>query len=177
MKSDESDLKWNQLEERVIFRNEFVGVRNDIAQRPDGVKVEYAVVENRSYATVMCFDEDGQVILVKQFRYPWMSSSWEAPSGILEDDESPEECARREVREETGYEVIKLVSLSKYHPTGLGPGVCHLFTATVRKEGVQTLDDNEFIQVGVYKPEEVKRMIRENIIVHGSTLLGWAYTT
>ncbi|MHA2423712.1 MAG: NUDIX hydrolase [Candidatus Thorarchaeota archaeon] len=175
MKTDDSTLRWTQLEERVIFRNEYVGFRNDLAKRPDGKNVDYVVVENRSYTTVMCLDEDGRTILVKQYRYPWMQLSWEAPSGLIEDGESPEECAHREVLEETGYEVISISPLLKYHPSGLGPGICHLYKATVRKKGEQHLDSNEFIQVEAFERQEIERMIRENDIKHGSTLLGWAY--
>ncbi len=55
---------WKQLEERVIFRNRFIGLRNDLVLRPDGQQLEYVDFEGRDFVTVICQTIDGKIILV-----------------------------------------------------------------------------------------------------------------
>jgi ADP-ribose pyrophosphatase len=102
-----------------------------------------------------------------------MQASWETPSGLLEPNESPTEAAIREVMEETGYKVTKIEKMVKCHPSGMGPGYCHLFYAEVIESGEQSLDSTEFIQVGVFSANEIDKMIEDSSIIHMTTVLGW----
>ncbi|MHA1961041.1 MAG: NUDIX hydrolase [Candidatus Thorarchaeota archaeon] len=174
MNSGDSNVKWTMLDQRVVFRNSFVGLRNDSVRRPDGEIIDFIVVENRNYSAVVCFDDYGSVILVKQYRYPWEQLSWEIPSGLVESGETPKECATREVQEETGYFVNSIKPLIRYHPTGLGPGWCHIFLAEVEKGHKQPLEPHEIVKVDAFKPELVDRMILTGEIVHAATILGWS---
>jgi ADP-ribose pyrophosphatase len=173
LKIDDDELKWSSVEERVVFRSHFVGFRNDRAKRPDGKIVDYIVLENRDYSAVICKNSQGEFLLVRQFRYPWMQASWETPSGLLEPNESPTEAAIREVLEETGYVVSNIEKMLKCHPSGMGPGYCHLFYADVEEGGKQSLDSTEFIQVGTFSSDEISKMIDDSQIIHMTTVLGW----
>lgn len=170
---DNYPYQWTQVEERVLFRNDYIGLRNDRARRPDGVIIDYIVLENKNYSAALCLDQDNRLVMIRQYRYPWGLASWEIPSGIIDQGETPEECAIREVKEETGYEVIAIETLLRFHPTGLGSGECHLFLARVRTSGEQTLDPSEFIQVGVFEQAQVDIMIGKGEIVHTASLMGW----
>lgn len=173
MKGTLERRKWELVEERVVFRNEFVGLRNDLVRRPDEKLVEYAVIENRSYSAAVCIDSQRSLVMVNQFRYPWKRFSWEFPSGLLEPGEQAVECAVREIREETGYKVEEIQKMYEYYPTGLGSGLANLFFARVKEQGGQALDAGESIEVGVFSPMEVEQMISDGLVFHGSTLLGW----
>jgi ADP-ribose pyrophosphatase len=170
---DDDELKWSLVEERVVFRSNFVGFRNDRARRPDGKVVDYVVLENRDYSAAICKNIDGKFVLVRQFRYPWMQASWETPSGLLEPNEKPREAAVREVMEETGYKVIKIKKMIECHPSGMGPGYCHIFYAEVEKSGRQSLDPTEFIRAELFSSDEIERMIEEGKIIHMTSILGW----
>jgi 8-oxo-dGTP pyrophosphatase MutT (NUDIX family) len=165
--------KWEMVEERVVFRNQFVCVRNDLVRRPDDKIVEYAVIENRSYSATVCMDSQNRLVMVNQFRYPWSQFSWEFPSGLLEPGEEAVDCAAREIQEETGYKVEEIQRMYEYYPTGLGSGLAHMFFARVKERGKQMLDAGESIEVGVFSPVEVEQMITDGLVFHGSTLLGW----
>jgi ADP-ribose pyrophosphatase len=164
---------WKTVEKRTLFKNKYIGFRNDRAERPDGVIVEYAVVEMKDYVTVICQNEDKKIVLIHQYRYPWQDDSWETPSGFIENGETPKEAAIREVEEESGYKVKKLTYLFKFRPSGVTEAFGHLFFATVESGGTQSLDPNEFIIVGLYSPIEVDELIKNEEIIHGSTIIGW----
>jgi ADP-ribose pyrophosphatase len=171
---DDSDLEWKQVEERVVFRSPFLGLRNDLAQRPDGEVVEYVVVEYQDYSSVTCVVEDeAKVVLVRQFRYPWMLASWESPSGLIDSGESAQEAAIRETKEETGYSIKSIQPLARYHPTGLGPVWCNLYYGTAGDSTNQLPDPGEFLRVGLFSYDEVDRMIEDGEIVHAATIMGW----
>ncbi|UYP45991.1 hypothetical protein NEF87_002276 [Candidatus Lokiarchaeum ossiferum] len=173
MKFDDSELKWKTVEERVVFENKFIRLRNDIASRPDGVNVDFIVVENKSFASVICKTKDHKLPMVRQFRYPWMAASWEIPSGIIDPGELPEDAAVREVEEETGYRVTNLRFLMKFHPFGIAKGWCYLFYADVEEGNGQALDPNEFLQMQLFTPEEIDLLQDEGDLIHASTLVGW----
>jgi ADP-ribose pyrophosphatase len=164
---------WTQVEERYILRNKWVSVRNDLTRRPDGVIVEFVVLETKDFVGVIPQTSDGSVVLIRQHRYPWGITSWEAPAGLFELPESPETAARREVREETGYEITTSEFLLKFHSNATSRGWGHLYFAEVEHVGPQDLDDNEFIEVGTFTPSEVDDLIAVGEIIHGATLLGW----
>ncbi|MHA2378180.1 MAG: NUDIX hydrolase [Candidatus Thorarchaeota archaeon] len=171
---DDTDLEWKQVEERVVFRSPFLGLRNDIVRRPDGEVVEYVVVEYRDYSSVICVvEDDTRVVLVRQFRYPWMVASWESPSGLIDAGETAEEAAIREIKEETGYILKSIQPLARYHPTGLGPVWCNVYFGTASNATNQLPDAGEFLRVGLFSYEEVDRMIQDGDIIHAATIMGW----
>jgi 8-oxo-dGTP pyrophosphatase MutT (NUDIX family) len=128
---------WTTLGTRPVYENSWIAVREDRVRRPDGREGIYGVVHFKNRAVgVLPVDADGGVWLVGQYRYPLDEFSWEIPEGGCPDGESPEACARRELREETGLradhlEVIAHAALSNsvsderaviFRATGLTPG-------------------------------------------------------
>ena len=61
----------------------------------------------------------------------------------------------------------------KCHPSGMGPGYCHLFYGEVKDGGKQSLDPTEFIKVGIFSSDEIDNMIENGQIIHMTTVLGW----
>ncbi len=87
------------------YRNEWIEVFHDEVDRPDGTPGIYGVIHFRNVAVgVVAVDDAGRLLLVGQHRYPLDEYSWEIPEGGASPDEEPVEGARRELREETGYE-------------------------------------------------------------------------
>lgn len=96
---------WRRHGRRTAYGNPWIEVFHDEVARPDGGPGIYGVVHFRSLAVgVVAVGDDGRLLLVGQHRYTLDEYSWEIPEGGVPDGESAEEGARRELREETGYE-------------------------------------------------------------------------
>lgn len=104
-------------------------LRDDLIRFPDGVEAVYTVVEFPDSAFIVpCFD-DGDTMLVRQWRHGWDVSSWEVPAGTFDAGEEALACARRELAEETGLVAERYTSLGVVHGAAFLTGRAHLFLA------------------------------------------------
>ncbi len=157
----------------MIFRNQYIGLRNDEVTRPDGASAHYAVIENRNFVNVFCQTPSKGFLMVRQYRYPWGCFSWEPPSGIIEEGEDPALAAKREVEEETGHKVIHLTPLFKVHPFAMCAGWAHVYIAQVESGGKQHLDPGEFLEWKEMTEGEIDHLVSSGEFLHGMSLLGW----
>ncbi|HEY4753623.1 MAG TPA: NUDIX hydrolase [Candidatus Limnocylindrales bacterium] len=96
---------WRRTTRRTVYRNPWIELYHDEVVRPDGGPGIYGVVHFQTRAVgVLVVAEDGRILLVGQHRYTLDEYSWEIPEGGVNDDETMEAGARRELREETGFE-------------------------------------------------------------------------
>ena len=136
-----------------------------------GRKVKREVIEHRGAAAMLAFDENGKVILVKQYRYPY-GNVLEIPAGTLDKGESPKKCALREIKEETGYSAKKMTPIISYYPSvGYNKEVIHCFLASgLKKSGNLKLDDDEIISVVKMDFKKLIQMIKKGKIVDSKTI-------
>src|SRR4051794_23009676 len=107
---------WVRTDRRTVYDNEWLTVYEDKVIRPDGNLGIYGVVHHRNRSVgVIALDEGGRVLLVGQFRYTIDRFCGEIPAGGSPPDEELVETARRELREETGYEARELRLLIHAH--------------------------------------------------------------
>jgi ADP-ribose pyrophosphatase len=104
-------------------------LREDAIRFPDGVKATYSVLSNPDSAFVVPYFDNGDTVLVRQWRHAWEESSWEVPAGTFDGDEDPLVCARRELAEETGLVATRYTSLGVVHGAAFLTGSAHLFLA------------------------------------------------
>jgi 8-oxo-dGTP pyrophosphatase MutT (NUDIX family) len=104
-------------------------LRDDGIRFPDGAEARYTVAESPDSAFVVPYFENGDTVLVRQWRHAWNISSWEVPAGTFDGDEDPEACARRELAEETGLVANRYRSLGIVHGAAFLTGRAHLFLA------------------------------------------------
>jgi ADP-ribose pyrophosphatase len=114
-----------------------------------------------------------KIVLIRQFRFPINKEIWEIPAGKLDRGEKPEIGARRELKEETGYEAKELKKIGEFY---LSPGYSteymYLFLARGLKKGKQSLDKGEKIkEVKIFSRKEVLKMIKSRKIVDAKTIL------
>jgi 8-oxo-dGTP pyrophosphatase MutT (NUDIX family) len=96
---------WRRRSRRLAYSNRWIDVFHDEVDRPDGSPGIYGVVHFRSRAVgVVAVGPDGRLLLVGQHRYSLDEYSWEIPEGGADEGEALLEGAKRELREETGYE-------------------------------------------------------------------------
>jgi len=136
----------------------------------NGRKVIREVIEHRGAAAVLAI-ENGQVLLVRQHRFPH-GYVLEIPAGTLEQGETPKNCAFRELREETGHTAKKMIPLIKYYPSiGYNTEVIHCYVASgIKKVGNLQLDHDEIMSVVKIDLKKVLKMILSGKIVDSKTI-------
>ncbi|MBX6311416.1 MAG: NUDIX hydrolase [Isosphaeraceae bacterium] len=140
---------WMTLEQRWIYENPWISVREDRVIRPDGTPGIYGVVHFKSWAVgVLPVEDDGSLWLVGQYRYPLGQYSWEIPEGGTHRGESPEETARRELREETGLIAEEWERIAVSHlSNSVSDEVAYLFRASGLSRGDSAPEGTERLQV------------------------------
>lgn len=118
-------------------------LRDDVIRFPDGAEAVYTVVENPDSAFVVPYFDNGDTMLVRQWRHAWDMSSWEVPAGTFDDGEDPLECAKRELAEETGLVASLYRSLGVVHGAAFLTGRAHLFLAEGLTESARSPETYE----------------------------------
>ena len=161
-------MKWKVIESKHIFSDEWLTVRKDVCQLPNGNKhSSYYILEYPDWATAFALTEDGKVLLVRQYRHGLGVMSTELPGGVIDKGEDPATAVARELLEETGYEFDSIECIGKVAPNpATSNNYMHMFLAKGgRKTSEQELDDTEDMEVLVLSVDEVKELLRQNKIV------------
>ena len=155
----------------LVFDGKLLRLRVDTVRLPDGRQASREVVEHRPAVVVVPIDGEDNVVLVRQFRYAVGESLLEAPAGGVEESETPLECARRELQEETGYLARSLESLGRFWTS---PGFCdELMYAYVGRDLVPSAlqpDPDEIIQTETVPLSSVVALIRNGEIQDAKTI-------
>ncbi|MDQ2942085.1 MAG: NUDIX hydrolase [Candidatus Dormibacteraeota bacterium] len=110
---------------------------------PDGTEATYTVMANPDSAFVVPYLDNSDTVLVRQWRHAWEESSWEVPAGTFNEGESPLECARRELAEETGLVAARYTSLGSVHGAAFLTGRAHMFLAEAITEAERSPETYE----------------------------------
>lgn len=113
---------WETHSTRVVYVNQWMSLREDQITTPTGTEGVYGVVSKPLALGVVAIDDDDQVVLVGQWRYPHDRWSWELPEGGLDDGEDPLEGIQRELAEEAGLAARSWERLTP-HPIALSNSV------------------------------------------------------
>jgi len=119
------------------------GLRSDLIRYPGGEEVPYHVVIAPDSVMVVPHFDNGDTVLVRQWRHAWDESSWEVPAGTLNDGEQPEACARRELAEETGLVAARYRGLGVIHGSAILTARASLYLAEGITEAEQSLETYE----------------------------------
>lgn len=147
-----SEDHWALVGSRTVHDGRVVHLSVDTVRLPDGSLGELELVRHRGAAAVLPIfgepgDADPDVLLLRQYRYAAGGEIYEIPAGIVEEGESWEECARRELEEEAGLTAATLLPLTTIHTTpGFTNERIRLFAALGLGEGRARLDRDEFLQ-------------------------------
>ena len=167
------ETKEKTIRKVYVFRGRILTVRNDDALMPNGDVRGREVVEHPGGVCVLPIQDDGSVLLVEQFRYPYMEDVLEAPAGKLEPGEDPFEAAKRELREETGMVATEWFDLGWDYPSpGYTNEIIRLYAARGLSDVGQKLDDDEFLETFRIPLSEAVRQIMSGKIPDGKTQAG-----
>jgi ADP-ribose pyrophosphatase len=144
------------------------------ADRKSGFKIKRSVVRHAGSAVMMAVDARERILLVRQYRLPAEKNLWELPAGRLDPGEKPQQAARRELAEETGYTARRWKTLSSFW---VSPGYVQekmtIFLATDLTEGKATPMDDERIEARWFTSREIAAMIRTRKIEDAKTMIGF----
>ncbi|MFH1487880.1 MAG: NUDIX hydrolase [Pseudomonadota bacterium] len=133
---------------------------------------DFYILESSDWVNVIPITPGGQVVLIRQYRHGIRRVTLEIPGGIVERGDTPEEAARRELMEETGYQASEMIPLGHVHPNpAFLDNRCTTFLARgVFPAGAQAQDEKEDIEVLLRPVDDIPRAIREGEITHSLVL-------
>lgn len=136
------------LKSETLMQGRAFKIRRDLLQTPDGRETKFEIIEHGGSVILVPLDEAGNLLFVRQYRHATGGELLELPAGTRDDDEPFEECAAREIREETGMEAGKLQKVGEFY---LAPGYSTefmvVYLATELKHNPLEADDDEFLEV------------------------------
>ncbi len=156
---DPEDLEWRTLDSGTDYTCPGFDVVRDDVRLPDGTETDFHYVSESPSVVVLPFTADGDVVVIREWRQAVDRVNYGLPAGGLEDDDTDlRAAARRELREETGYEAGALEEIATYEPAnGLFDSVFHYVVAHgCEPNSAQSLDENESIAVETTTFEELR---------------------
>ncbi|MCI0390478.1 MAG: NUDIX hydrolase [Acidobacteria bacterium] len=160
--------------------------REKILNKATGKTTVRGTIRHPGICVLVPFVDDDHIALMRQYRYAADSELWELPAGTLNGreenqrmvaTETPEECAARELSEETGYEAEVLEKICEcYAMPGISDEAIHVFFARGLKRHEQSLDEDEIInEIRAFNLGALEEMIVRREIRDAKTLVGLFY--
>lgn len=165
---------WKQTNRKTVYSTPHLRVHEDTVELPNGAVVDdYSIVEFNDVIMCVVTDPDGNVVMLQEYRYAVDQTMWNLPAGSVQrGTEELVASARRELREETGYDSDDVTLVGELHdyPTK-ATHIVHVFRI---KNAVPTTDtaheETEHLRVVLMRPEEVKKLVFENQVKTTSVL-------
>lgn len=146
-------------------------VRHEV-EGTEGSRI-YFTLQMPDWVSIAAVTRDRRIVLVRQYRLAVESETLETAGGIVDEGETPQLAARRELREETGYSSRDLESLGWIHPNpALQNNRCHLFLArNAELMGPPAPDEDEHIEPEVLSLDEAERAVDDGLVTHALSIV------
>lgn len=172
-KTDKEKFVEKHIDTKEVYIGKILRYQIDDVLLPNGQKTVRDVVKHPGAVAIVAIDDNGDFVFIRQYRYAIDKIIYEIPAGKLNAGEQPLRCAKRELKEETGFTAKKWEKLGSIFTL---PGFCdetiHIFKATGLKKGRTNFDEDEVIETVFLSKEKVLEMIKKGRINDGKTLAG-----
>lgn len=111
------EKNWEILKSKYVYKTAYGNLRKDVCKTLRGNKIDYYIWESNDTAIIVALTKDKKVVLQRQYRHPHKRWLWQLPAGTAEDGENIEEMIKRELAEESGYTVEKIIHLDTTLPS------------------------------------------------------------
>lgn len=163
-------LEEKTVNKNYIYKGKIINLRVDDALLPNGKNAKREVVEHPGGVCVAALTKDNELLLVKQFRYPYAQEILEIPAGKREAGEDPLCCGKRELAEETGAQSDNFEFLGQIYPTpGYTNEIIYLYLAKDVTFFDAHPDEDEFVEVVKMPFEEALKKVLSNEIKDSKT--------
>lgn len=164
-------MPFELIRSETILEGRAFKIRRDYLRTPNGRETRLEIIEHGGSVVLIPIDNDGNMLFVRQYRHAAGDDLLELPAGTRDGDESFEECAAREIREETGMEAGKLQKVGEFY---LAPGYSSefmaVYLATDLKENALDADEDEFLDVEKIPLEKALQMAEQGHLPDAKSL-------
>lgn len=169
----DADLREEVIDSEIAWRGKIFDVERLNVRLPNGHTSTRDVVRHRGAAAVVALTTSGKIALVRQYRTSLGRVTVEIPAGKLDPGEDPLDCAKRELKEETGFTAGKIAYLTTIATScGFSDELIHIYLATqLSFEGARP-DDDEFLNVDLVPVKELVDAVLDGKIEDAKTIVG-----
>jgi 8-oxo-dGTP pyrophosphatase MutT (NUDIX family) len=141
-------MAFELIRSEMLMEGRAFKVKRDYLRTPDNRETKLEIIEHSGSVVLLPVDDAGNILFVRQYRHAVGGDLLELPAGTRNSEELFEECAAREIREETGMEARKLQKLGEFYVVpGYSTELMAVFLATDLKDNPLQADDDEFLQL------------------------------
>jgi ADP-ribose pyrophosphatase len=170
-----TDLIEIPQQKELIYKGNYLEFHRDHVLLPNGKTSTREYLHHPGAIAAVPLLDTGEVVMVKQFRYPTGSVILEIPAGKLEPDENPLDAVRRELIEEIGYEPGQVIHLASVWTTpGFTDEIIHLYLARELNPCPVHLDEDEFLEIIIMSKPELFELLNSPGVIDGKTTLALA---
>lgn len=164
-------MDFQPVDEEVVYHGRIFDVARVRYQLPNGNHHTYDLVKHHGAVTILPVDEQGRIWFVRQYRVGAQGTLLELPAGLLEEGESAEDSAYREVQEEIGMAAASLQYLGEFYMVpGYSTEKLVAFLATGLRESALPMDDDEFLEREAIEIKEAYARVARGEIQDGKTI-------
>jgi 8-oxo-dGTP pyrophosphatase MutT (NUDIX family) len=169
---------WTLLKSLPHSEHRILRVRHDYYRfELTGAERDFVVLEFPDWVNIIPITDDGQVVLIKQYRHGISASTWEVPGGVIDAGEEPLAAAIRELKEETGYAAanVRLLGRVSPNPAIQGNWSYSYLAEGCKLTGSRNLDPFEDIEVKLFSLDDIPELIRREEICNSMVINAFAW--
>jgi ADP-ribose pyrophosphatase len=167
-------MPFELIKSETLLQGRAFKVKRDYLKTPNGDETRLEIIEHGGSVVLVPIDDEGNLLLVRQYRHAAQQVLLELPAGTRNEEEPFEECAAREIREETGMEAGKLLRVGDFY---LAPGYSTefmaVFLATELKHNPLEADFDEFLQVEKLPVRQAVDLFQSGKMLDAKSLAAW----
>ena len=164
---------WTTLSSKIVYKNPWISIREDNVTCPDGKPGIYGVVQTVNATGVVAINDNNEIYLVGQYRYPTNTYSWEIIEGGGKPHETPLQTIQRELAEEAGLTALEWQQLGSivYTSNCITDEKAYLYLARGLKEVPRNPDTTEILEIRVVPFAEAVSMVNEGEIQDAMSII------